>query len=275
MNTRPRIAILMATYNGAEFLREQLDSLYSQSYQDWILYVNDDCSNDATVSIVNEYKRIYGNIDLQCNPTSLGAKGNFMNLLERADSDYYMFCDHDDVWMPHKVMCTLEEMRKAELSACDKPVAVFSDLCVVDQNMNEIAPSFWEYNKIRPDRISLSWLGVRCVATGCTMMINRIARDMSLNIPDVAKMHDIWISLVVKKNDGVLYPIFEPLVYYRQHGTNVYGALKESKFSFLAKLKNLRSLWCDNLQQYRMLQQVKYGSVFKYLYYKLRFICGL
>ena len=107
------------------------------------------------------------------------------------------------------------------------------------------------------------------------MMINRIARDMSLNIPDVAKMHDIWISLVVKKNDGILYPIFEPLVYYRQHGTNVYGALKESKFSFLAKLKNVQTLWLENVRQYRMLQQVGYGSVFKYLYYKLRFICGL
>lgn len=275
MNTKPRIAILMATYNGAEFLREQLDSLYSQTNRDWILYVNDDCSNDATVSIIEEYKSKYGNIDLQCNSTSLGAKGNFMNLLERVDSDYYMFCDHDDVWMPHKVERTLEEMKKVESSISDKPAAVFSDLCVVDKNMKVISPSFWDYNRIRPERTSLSWLGVRCVATGCTMMINRKARDLSLRMPDIAKMHDIWVSLVVAKNGGTLCPIFEPLMYYRQHGSNVYGASKESKYSFLAKLRDVKRLWLENVQQYRMLQHVGYGSVAKYVYYKLKFVCEL
>lgn len=275
MKEKPHIAIIMATYNSERYLREQLDSLYSQTFLEWQLYINDDCSTDDTVSIIEEYNSKYHNIDLQVNTHSFKAKGNFGNLLERVDADYYMFCDHDDVWLPNKVERTLQEMRNVENSNADKPVVVFSDLRVVDSNLKEISSSFWVYNRIRPDRTSLSWLGVRCVATGCTMMINKSARDLSYPIPEIAKMHDIWITLVVKKNGGILAPISEPLMCYRQHGSNVYGANNETRFSFLAKLQNVRNLWKENVQQYKMLQMVGYGSVLKYVFYKMRFVCGM
>ena len=100
---RMKVAILLATYNGEKYLRAQLDSLYAQSYRDWKLYVNDDGSTDGTLTILQEYAQRYGNIDLQVNEHSLRSLRNFMDLLRRAEADYYIFSDQDDVWMPEKV----------------------------------------------------------------------------------------------------------------------------------------------------------------------------
>ena len=125
------IAILMATYNGENYLREQIDSILCQTNQDWTLYVQDDGSKDATLDIIKSYddERI---VLVDVGLTRQGACMNFMSLLNMVESEYYMFCDQDDVWFVDKVEKSLGRMKKEEMYyGKDKPILVFSDASVI------------------------------------------------------------------------------------------------------------------------------------------------
>ena len=111
----PRIAILMATYNGERFLAEQIASILGQANHDWHLYIHDDGSKDNTVNILNDHAMKHPDeITVLDYPPQGGALSNFMSLLERVEADYYMFSDQDDVWMPEKVELTLQKIREME-----------------------------------------------------------------------------------------------------------------------------------------------------------------
>ena len=125
-NNRP-IAILMATYNGEKYLREQIDSLLAQTCCDWTLYIQDDGSKDATLDIIKSYddERI---VLVDVGLTRQGACMNFMSLLNMVESEYYMFCDQDDVWFEDKVELSYMRMKEEELKyGIDRPILVFSD----------------------------------------------------------------------------------------------------------------------------------------------------
>lgn len=268
-----KVAILMATYQGEKYIGEQLQSLLKQTFAEWELYVCDDGSTDATPLILNEYAERDRRIHIMAGGVHKGAKRNFMDMLSAVEATYYMFCDQDDVWLPMKVECTLKEMEQQEREHPHQPVVIYSDLYVVDDKLNIISSSFWKYSHINPDAISFNEIGVRCVATGCTMMMNRKVRSCVLPMPEVAKMHDVWITLVIAKNGGVLYPIRTPLIYYRQHASNVIGAARETKWSVWSKLTSLKKLLRENWRQYKMLQYLNYGSGIKYMYYKFLYFC--
>ena len=90
------LAILLSTYNGERFLREQLDSLFNQRYSDFTLYVRDDGSTDTTVDIIHEYQTKHENVILLHDPWQhRGASGSFMWMLQQIEADFYMFCDQD------------------------------------------------------------------------------------------------------------------------------------------------------------------------------------
>ena len=102
--TNNSIAILMATYNGETYLKEQIDSLLAQTCQDWHLYVHDDGSKDGTVAIVKGYAEQYPEkVTLLDYPPQGGPCKNFLSMMEKVEAPYYMFCDQDDVWMPEKL----------------------------------------------------------------------------------------------------------------------------------------------------------------------------
>ena len=133
------IAILMATYNGEKYLREQIDSLLNQTCQDWHLYVHDDGSKDGTVNIVKSYAERYPDkVTLLDYPPQGGACRNFLSLLEKAEARYYMFCDQDDVWLPEKIALSLEEMKRQEALHLQKPVVIHTDLHIVDDKLTVI-----------------------------------------------------------------------------------------------------------------------------------------
>jgi Glycosyltransferases involved in cell wall biogenesis len=146
-----KLAILLATYNSEKYLKVQIDSILAQSFSDFTLYIRDDGSTDSTISIIDEYLKLFPNIiflkDNQKNRLSLGS---FMWMLENVNADYYMFSDHDDYWLENKVELTLNKMLAVESVGSKKPVIIHTDLKVVDTNLNEIAPSFWKYSKIDP-----------------------------------------------------------------------------------------------------------------------------
>ena len=135
VNNRP-IAILMATYNGEKYLREQIDSLLSQSYCDWTLYIQDDGSKDATLDIIKSYddERI---VLVDVGLTRQGAGMNFMSLLNMVESEYYMFCDQDDVWFGDKIEKELVRMKEIEREQGTKtPIIMHTDRTHTDAELN-------------------------------------------------------------------------------------------------------------------------------------------
>lgn len=259
MNHKPNIDILLATYNGQKYLAEQIDSILSQSYQDWQLLIRDDESCDDTPSIIRDYTAKYpSKIKLiEDNSGHLGVSSNFQRLLEKSTSEYIMFSDQDDVWLPSKIEATLNLMKVTEKEYPNKPILVHTDLKVVDSQLRTIAESTWQYQGTSPETGNdLHKVIFQNVATGCTIMINREAKASSLPIPKEAVMHDWWIIINVAKHGKVVY-IPDQLVLYRQHSNNVVGANKATgtRGNIWSFLKNLPSLKKRLLNHYRMLKR--------------------
>lgn len=225
--TQLAVTILLATYNGAQHLPAQLDSLLAQTFNDWRLMARDDGSTDATPAILADYQaRFPDRISVvPGDGRNLGPCGNFAALMAAADSNYFMFCDQDDVWLPEKIERTLAAMRELEGShGIGKPLLVHTDLTVTDERLHPVQQSLWRYQHTDPSLSALlNRVLVQNYATGCTMLFNRAARDLALPIPMAAMMHDWWLALVTAAFGRVGF-VDEPLVLYRQHGVNEIGA---------------------------------------------------
>lgn len=266
------VAILLATYNATKYLPELIDSLQKQSFKDWHLYVQDDLSSDGTEQMVKAYAENDSRIIWIENHEKKGAMKNFMDLLQQVDAPYYMFCDHDDVWLPRKVELTFNKMRETEEQHRGIPVVVHTDLKVVDGKLNEINPSFWKMSRIDPNLLrTFNDMAGHYLTTGCTMMINARAKEVSLPLQEGALMHDSWVTNRVMINGGVVTEVAEPTILYRQHGNNTIGA-KDSQHNYLSnKLNSLGIVLRENTKYYHMLKCMGYGNFFKFLYYKLRY----
>ena len=221
------VAILLATYNSEDYIRELLDSLNSQSYKDFVCYVHDDGSKDNTPEILQNYAETSEfKLKILSYPPTGSARSNFLSMLKYAEEPYIMFCDHDDVWRSDKIERSVSTIKTIEHD--NKPALVFSDLAVVNKNLDIISDSFMRYTGLDPNRISLKDLLLENVAAGCTMIANKalysIARDVSdyNNIP----MHDHWF-IITAAAIGTIGFIDDPLIYYRQHEINELGAIKK------------------------------------------------
>jgi glycosyltransferase involved in cell wall biosynthesis len=251
---QPAISICMATYNGERFLKQQLESILAQSNQDWQLLIRDDGSDDNTVRIVEDYAdRMPGRVRLVTdNGSRLGASLNFGKLLEYADTEYIMFSDQDDVWLPNKIELTLNAMKAAEQVYPNKPILIHTDLQVMDSELNTIANSMWNYQKLFPEvGDNLNMIMTHNVVTGCTVMINKKARAVSIPIPKEAILYDWWLALNVCKHGKIVY-LSIPSILYRQHSDNQVGAQRVNLIHFLKKLRNIRELMSA---RYRMIKK--------------------
>lgn len=254
------IEILLATYNGEKFLQAQLDSIFHQTFQDWCIVAHDDGSTDATLEILQQFKLEHpAKMKILDDGVSFGsARDNFEHLMKHAAADYIMLCDQDDVWMDDKIVQTLSAMKKVEYQNPHKPVLVHTDLIVVDEALNVIAPSMFAYQRLKKNS-TLKNLMVRNNVTGCTLMLNQQALACSLPIPKQAMMHDWWLVLKVKQ-DGVVVCVNQPTIYYRQHGRNCLGAVKVDfqcllkQYFFGARVEGLPT-FKDVIKQAKMLDR--------------------
>lgn len=244
------IEILMATYNGARFIGEQLDSILEQDHRDFHLLVRDDGSADDTVAILQAYAaRDERVILIEDDRGNLGASRSFFELIRRSESDHIMLSDQDDVWLPDKISRTFARMNElVDQHGGDHPLAVFTGLKVVNERLEVIDESFWHYQRLDP-AISRDWrsLLAQNVVTGCTLMFNRPARSVIMPYSLPAMMHDHWIAANVAKHGHIAY-LTEPTVMYRQHEKNVEGASNVGfgyLFSKLPKLMTLLSSYSE------------------------------
>ncbi|MFI3264630.1 MAG: glycosyltransferase family 2 protein [Rikenellaceae bacterium] len=231
----------MATYNSSKYLKPQIDSLLNQTYKEFTLYIRDDGSQDETIAIINKYQQQQQNIILLNDPIkNREAMGSFIWLLESIEADYYMFCDHDDIWLENKIELSMAKMQKIE--SPNTPSLIFTDLRVVTEDLNIIAPSMWRYEKLRPKLLTQKrFATTKNIFTGCTMLINNQAKQISLPISPKAIMHDSWIGLRVIAHNGNIGYIQEPQLLYRQHGNNAVGSapIENNLNYYLSKLKNI------------------------------------
>lgn len=237
----PDISILMAAYNGGQYLSEQINSILGQSYTEWRLIIRDDGSSDNSLNMIKEYIRRYPeNIRLITDKDGrIGTSQNFLRLLSYADTDYIMFCDQDDVWLPEKISITMDKMRTCQETWGETtPLLIHTDLKVVDASLGPVSKSLWKYQHLDPRQgLSLNRLIVQNVITGCTIMINKALKDKIKLLPEQTLMYDWWISLAAAALGKIDYVPTATLL-YRQHDNNDVGA-KEWGLHYIMKMAKL------------------------------------
>ena len=229
------IAVLMCTYNGEKYLREQLDSLLNQDIltsedgNEYRVYIVDDGSTDNTTRIIDEYISKHGELvrRLVVSDHHEGVKNNFLKGLlsdEIRKADYVMFSDQDDVWNKDKVSTTFRRMKKIEGKyGKDTPILVHCDCRIVDKNLKELKPSFIRYANLNQKKATFNHLLVMNFVTGAASMFNRALLQYVTRIPASCMMYDHFIALVAAAFGKISY-IDRTLYQYRQHGKNVLGA---------------------------------------------------
>ena len=220
-----QIAILVPTYNGGLYIKELVESVLSQTYADFTLYIRDDGSKDDSMFICQQLAGKDNRIILIPFDRNFGARYSFLAMMELVDSNYYMFCDQDDIWMPTKIEDTFNKMREIECSSPNKPVIIHTDLKVVDGDLKPIANSLWKYRGYDVDMPhTFPYLCHYNDVTGCTMMINQLAKQacqgvMSLSFPDFM-YYDNMVCILSAKAGGLIVPLKQQTVIYRRHGNN-------------------------------------------------------
>ncbi len=221
-----RVDILLATYNGEKYLREQIDSILRQSYKDFRLIISDDGSEDSTKEILDEYVQKDGRIIVFCQKKNLGVTKNFEFLLSKVENEYFMFSDQDDIWKEDKIEKSLNKLKSENADL------VYSDLEVVDENLNVTYESYWKlkgfYNRIK-EHNDFNSLYLNNYITGCTMLSKKELLDVILPFPSESEfvIFDYWMALMISQKGKMAY-IEEPLTKYRQHKKNTIGSRRRS-----------------------------------------------
>lgn len=232
----PKVAILLSTFNGAEFLAAQLHSIGAQSHDNWHIHASDDGSSDRTRELLLDYQRQLGTwrLTLYSGPRQ-GPAANFLSLLRRTDiaADYFAYCDQDDIWEPHKLEKSLEWSRRYSR---EYPTLYCSRTRLVDRQGMPIGTS-----PLFAKPASFANALVQSLAGGNTMLFNGRTRELLARVdarqPVVA--HDWLTYMVVSGCAGTVYYDPEPLVLYRQHGGNMVGSNSNLKDRWLRIRKML------------------------------------
>lgn len=224
-----RVDIVLASYNGEKFISEFIESLFQQTYQNWKLIVSDDGSQDKTVEVIDHYISLDGRIVLVNQIPQKGVINNFNRALSFVESDYIMFADQDDVWLPSKLEESINYFKVVESTEGKHiPLLLFSDLILVDESLNLIAASFYKYRNLNPlNNTSFKYLLWCSSLYGCTVLFNRALLKIVKNIDDRVMMHDQIFGLFASLFGKVVF-LDEPTVLYRQHDANVIGGLNRT-----------------------------------------------
>lgn len=232
-----KIAILLSTYNGELFLKEQLESILNQKKIDdqytITIAIRDDGSSDSTREIINEY--VFKNkkkLILFYDGDNLGPRDSFLRLINLIHADIYFFCDQDDIWLPNKVSRAI----KAYENKGSKPFLYYSALAMTDKT-GQILKKINTHNY--PENL-LSSLN-ETLATGASIMFNdKLAqlyrtKDSEIN-RKMLIMHDSYLYIIAVLF-GELYFDDEVTILYRQHQKNVVGASGKNLIKKIFKLR--------------------------------------
>jgi glycosyltransferase involved in cell wall biosynthesis len=247
MKSPHSVSIAMATYNGARFIKDQLDSLSKQTHLPAELVVTDDGSTDETLDIVTAFAELAPfPVYIERNPERLGYRANFLKAAGLCSSDIIAFSDQDDIWLPQKLETCISSFDDEAVSLAYHNATVVTDTLVPTDSLQNCAlsQSVNEAFSLGPWQFGL----------GFTLLFRRRLVDFfgywpqSTDFYDVEnkEAHDQW-TFFLASNLGTIYYINEPLVLYRQHDTNAFGW--DSKATTMrGKLENLLTTKIDRIK---------------------------
>lgn len=209
------VTILMATYNGEKYIKKQIESLLNQKNVKINLLIRDDGSKDNTINILNDYQKNNDNIKWYTGE-HLNVQKGFLDLMKNAPvSDYYAFCDQDDIWDEDKLYIAVKSLENLDK---EKPLIYYCGQRLVDENERFLSNHF-----ISDKRSDYTNYMISNVA-GCTTVFNKKLLDIiNSKTPEFILMHDSWIYKVCLAVGGKAYADPFPHISYRQHGNNVTG----------------------------------------------------
>ena len=245
-----KVAILMSTYNGEDYLGEQINTILRQKNVEIDLYVRDDGSKDETLQIVEDYRKKYKNIFL-IEGINFGVGNSFMELVYQVPKkyDYYAFADQDDVWLLEKIIKAIEFIRNEK-----GPVLYASNQTIVDQRLIKRGNRY----DTEPD---VSYKQIMCnnLIAGCTMVWNNTLCSLLSDVkrrPSAEllqnRIHDVWVAMVASVIGKILYDS-NSYILYRQHNANVVGVKGTNVFFEWkrkiadSKFRNGRSAICNEV----------------------------
>ena len=236
-----KITVLMSTYNGEKYIKEQIESILNQSISDLKIIIRDDGSKDNTINILNEYKNKYTNIKI-INGENKGAAQSFIELLKyNMKTDFIAFCDQDDIWEKDKLKNAIAKLDKYN----DQPALYYSEVKAVDSNLNFLFKS--EYKGI--DTLGSSFSAIPVI--GCTVVFNNKLRNIIVknNIPEGIVMHDLYLYRVCLAIGGKIIHDKESYILYRQHEENVVGITNSiwKKMKVYNKFDKTRRVMAKNI----------------------------
>lgn len=216
--------VLLSTFNGEEYLEEQLKSLLSQTYEKLNVLVRDDGSSDETKSILYLYKKKYPTKIkiIEDEKGNLGPKHSFEILMIKSKSKFIAFCDQDDIWIPEKIENAINALNSIDHTEIK---LYCSDVSIVDENLNILNKSFFQKNFFfdKKNISKVNKIAFRNFAIGATVVITKNLKEVSLPISSDALMHDWWI-LIYAVHYGDIYVDKNVNMLYRQHKNNVIGS---------------------------------------------------
>lgn len=248
-----KINVLMSTYNGEKYIREQINSILKQKNVLVKLYVRDDGSNDSTINILNEYKDNYPDNIFIFSGSNIGFANSFMYLVKNCDqNDFYAFADQDDVWEENKLEAAIKMIDQRT------PLLYVSNLQVFDTVENR-KYMMYPLESFKAEKERMNKYCFLCNPYGCTMVWNSALQKEILKREKPKKQtHDVWINLIAHYTGKM---IFDPnsYIHYRVHGNNACGATPKSainkikkyyKFYFIDKKSLHISLSCQSIEKY-------------------------
>ena len=202
----------MATYNGAKYIREQIESIQNQTISDFELVVCDDCSSDDTVYILNQYAQKDDRVHVYENEHNLGFKKNFELAISKTSGDFVALCDQDDIWQPDHLELLLAEMKDSVQVVCGRPIFInenYQKLPLQDDYLLMYCPPTSNEDTAR--HIILG----RNTYQGASMLIRKSFIERALPVTDGANYHDCWFAILACFMDGFVY-VDKPTMKYRR-----------------------------------------------------------
>ncbi len=256
---KPTVQILMATYNGEKNLREQLDSIINQTYDNWILMIRDDGSTDGTIELLEEYCKKDKRIIYEMNDSNEhGWQINFQKLMQKAidsPAEQFMFCDQDDIWEKNKIERFFCEITNLEEINPQKPIVVYGNMMIINGNNEIINPDFNQIYNMEVKSITDVFYTQRVY--GCNMIFNKVLLEYVYKVLDGKVYsnlsHDGLVVKVAAAKDGIIKFMKETFMRYRRDGNN---ATANQEFSVtrrrvINRLKNFDQLASDQSSTYR------------------------
>jgi glycosyltransferase involved in cell wall biosynthesis len=210
-NIIPLVSVALCTYNGAAYLREQLDTILQQTYSNIEVIAVDDGSTDDTLQILQEYIEKDNRIHLHRNETNLGFNLNFQKAIGLCSGEWIAIADQDDVWDTHKIEKMLQQWNgKSALLHCASKK--FASATEINHSLKPATLGF--------DGITLAPLAAKNTVEGHTILFHHSLKAKAQPFPN-SLFYDWWLGAVAAVNGGVQW-INEILVWRRIHENNAY-----------------------------------------------------